>query len=80
MIALRSWHRKADCSTIVPLLDEPVTSFQHTAVVTEHGTAELWGREQRAQAANLINHAAAPWVRDELREEASALGLTSLFG
>ena len=24
-IALRSWHPKADCSTIVPLVDEPVT-------------------------------------------------------
>ena len=28
-MALRSWHPKADVSTIVPLLDEPVTSFQH---------------------------------------------------
>jgi acyl-CoA hydrolase len=75
LIALRSWHPKADCSTIVPLLDEPVTSFQHTAVVTEQGTAELWGRDRRAQAQSLIDHAAAPWVRDELAEEAVALGL-----
>ena len=29
-IALRSWHPKADCSTVVPLVDEPVTSFQMT--------------------------------------------------
>ena len=28
VIALRSWHPKADVSTIVPLVDEPVTSFQ----------------------------------------------------
>ncbi len=34
-IAMRSWHPKADTSTIVPLVDEPVTSFQMTAVVTE---------------------------------------------
>ena len=45
----RSWHPKADCSTIVPTLHNPVTSFQHSAVVTEHGTASLVGRtEDRA--------------------------------
>ena len=43
-IALRSWHPKADCSTIVPLVDEPVTSFQMTAVVTEQGMAEIYGQ------------------------------------
>lgn len=74
-IALRSWHPKADCSTIVPLVDEPVTSFQMTAVVTEQGVAELYGRDQREQARQLIEHAAHPSVRDELREEAIALGL-----
>ena len=74
-IALRSWHPKANVSTIVPLLDEPVTSFQHTAVVTEHGIAEIWGRSQDEQARNLINEAAHPDVRDELREEAVGLGL-----
>jgi acyl-CoA hydrolase len=74
-IALRSWHPKADVSTIVPLLDEPVTSFQHTAVVTENGIAEIWGRSQDEQARNLITQAAHPAVRDELHEEAHALGL-----
>jgi acyl-CoA hydrolase len=74
-IALRSWHPKADVSTIVPLLDEPVTSFQHTAVVTEHGIAEIWGRSQDEQARNLITQAAHPAVREELHEEAHALGL-----
>ncbi|MFI5099627.1 MAG: acetyl-CoA hydrolase/transferase family protein [Actinomycetes bacterium] len=77
IIALRSWHPKADCSTIVPLLSEPVTSFQHTAIVTEHGTAELVGRDQVEQAAALIEHAADPRVRDELREEAGYLGLAA---
>ena len=66
IIALRSWHSKADCSTIVPLLRHPVTSFQHTAVVTEHGTAELVGLDQSEQAAALIEHAADPRIRDEL--------------
>ena len=74
-IAMRSWHPKADCSTIVPLVDEPVTSFQMTAVVTEQGIAELYGRDQHEQARQLIDHAAHPRVRDELREEAVALGL-----
>ncbi|MEP9361461.1 acetyl-CoA hydrolase/transferase C-terminal domain-containing protein [Nocardioides sp. CN2-186] len=74
-IALRSWHPKADCSTIVPLVDEPVTSFQMTAVVTEQGVAEIAGHDQREQARQLIDHAAHPSMRDELREEAVALGL-----
>jgi acyl-CoA hydrolase len=74
-IALRSWHPKADCSTIVPLVDEPVTSFQMTAVVTEQGVAEIVGHDQRAQAQHLIEHAAHPSVREELHEEGVALGL-----
>lgn len=74
-IALRSWHPKAHCSTIVPLVDEPVTSFQMTAVVTELGVAEIFGNDQREQARQLIDNAAHPSVRDELREEAVALGL-----
>ena len=74
-IALRSWHPKANVSTIVPLLDEPVTSFQHTAVVTEQGIAEIWGRSQDEQARNLITNAAHPDVREELFEEAANLGL-----
>jgi acyl-CoA hydrolase len=74
-IALRSWHPKADCSTIVPLVDEPVTSFQMTSVVTEQGVAEISGNDQLEQARQLIDHTAHPRVREELREEAAALGL-----
>ncbi len=74
-IALRSWHPKADCSTIVPLVDEPVTSFQMTAVVTELGAAEIYGNDQGEQARQLIENAAHPSVREELWEEAEALGL-----
>ncbi len=75
LMALQSWHPKADVSSIVPLIDEPVTSFQHTAVITEHGVAEIWGNSERAQAEQLIKHAAHPSVREELWEEARALGL-----
>jgi acyl-CoA hydrolase len=78
IIALRSWHPKADCSTIVPFLREPVTSFQHTAVITEHGSAELVGRDQAEQAAALIEQAADPRARDELREHATASSLSPL--
>ncbi len=75
LIALRSWHPRAECSTIVPMLEEPVTSFQPTAVVTENGVAEVFGRPERDQVADLIDRAAHPRVRDELWEEAGALGL-----
>jgi acyl-CoA hydrolase len=75
LIAMRSWHPRANVSTIVPLIDEPVTSFQHSAVVTENGVASIWGYSQEEQALHLIDHAAHPDVRDELYEEAVALSL-----
>jgi acyl-CoA hydrolase len=75
LMALQSWHPKADASTIVPLIDEPVTSFQHTAVITEQGVAEIWGNDEQTQAHELIERAAHPCVRGELWEEARALGL-----
>jgi acyl-CoA hydrolase len=75
ILALKSWHPKADCSTIVPLVDEPVTSFQPTAVITEQGVAEVFGYDQRAQARHIIRDAAHPLVREELWEEAGVLGL-----
>jgi acyl-CoA hydrolase len=77
LMALRSWHPKADVSTIVAMVGEPVTSFQHTAVVTEQGVAEMFGYDERTQARHLIEHAAHPRVRDELWEEAVALGLVA---
>ncbi|SDD72269.1 acetyl-CoA hydrolase/transferase family protein [Nocardioides lianchengensis] len=73
-MALRSWHPKADVSTIVPLVDEPVTSFQMSAVVTEQGLAEVFGVDEREQARQIIS-VAHPSVRDELLEEAVELGL-----
>ena len=75
LIALRSWHPRADVSTVVPMVEEPVTSFQPSAVVTEQGTATLFGRSQRRQVEELIDRAAHPRVREELWEEARALGL-----
>lgn len=75
LVALPSWHPRAEVSTIVPLLEEPATSFQPSAVVTENGIAMIHGRDEREQAAALIAHAAHPRVRSELAEEARYLGL-----
>ena len=44
-------------------------------VVTEQGTAQIFGRDQRTRARELIEHAAHPSVREELWEEARELGL-----
>jgi acyl-CoA hydrolase len=75
IVALRSWHEPSDSSTIVARLQGPVTSFQHSAVVTEQGCAHIFGRSQRAQARLLIERAAHPDAREQLREHAAALGL-----
>jgi acyl-CoA hydrolase len=76
LMALRSWHPKANCSTIVPLVDEPVTSFQPSAVITEQGEAQIYALDEKTQAAMIIEHAAHPSIREELWEEAAELGLT----
>ena len=75
LIALRSWHPRANVSSIVPLIEDPVTSFQMTAVVTEQGVAEVFGLDQREQARNIIEHAAHPDAREELREHARHFAL-----
>ena len=74
-IALRSWHPRADVSTIVPMVDEPVTSFQQSAIVTENGVAEVFGYSEKAQCRHLIRDAAHPDVRGELWEKAAEYGL-----
>lgn len=73
VIALRSWHDHSDSSTIVPRLPDPVTSFQHSAVITEQGCAHVFGRSEHAQARVIIDQAAHPDARDELREHVAAL-------
>ena len=73
-IALPSWHPRADQSTIVPLITEPVTSFQHSAIVTEQGTAHVFGRTEAEQTRQIIECAAHPAVREVLREAAHEMG------
>jgi acyl-CoA hydrolase len=74
IIALPSWHPKAQVSTIVPRLAGPVTSFQHSFIVSEQGTATIWGNDASAQAAQIIDLVAHPSVRPELREAARRPG------
>jgi acyl-CoA hydrolase len=75
VIALRSWQPKADVSTVVPLLAGPVTSFQHSYIVTEQGSANIWGHDAVGQAQQILDRAAHPAARDELRQAGRALGL-----
>ena len=74
IIALPSWHPKARVSTVVPRLAGPVTSFQHSYLVSEQGTATIWGNDASEQARQIISHVANPSARDELREAGRALG------
>lgn len=80
LIGLRSWHPRADVSTIVPHVSAPVTSFQMTAVITEQGTAEILGHDQERQAANLITHAAHPSARDDLWQAVERMHLRPTHG
>jgi acyl-CoA hydrolase len=75
VIALPSWHPRADVSTVVPRLAGPATSFQHTYIVSEQGTAVIWGNDASGQAEQIIGQVAHPAAREQLREEAVALGL-----
>lgn len=76
IIALKSWHPKADRSTVVPKLSESTTSLQPSWVVTEQGPARIFGASQRDQALGIIQ-VAHPRVRDELTAEAERMGLLS---
>jgi acyl-CoA hydrolase len=75
VIALRSWHPKADASSVVPLVSGPVTSFQHSYIVTEQGTARIWGYDALSQAQHILDQAAHPNARDHLRQAGRKLGL-----
>ena len=74
IIALPSWHPKADVSTVVPQLAGPVTSFQHSYIVSEMGADAVWGNDASAQAQEIIDQVASPVVRDELHKAARELG------
>ncbi|WP_340688435.1 acetyl-CoA hydrolase/transferase C-terminal domain-containing protein [Amycolatopsis coloradensis] len=76
IIALPSWHPKADVSTVVPRLAGPVTSFQHSFLVSEHGVATIWGNDSNEQARQIVDHVAHPEAREELVTRGRELGFT----
>ena len=78
IVAIHAWHDKTDSSTVVPVLRNPVTSFQHSAVISEHGCAELFGRSQHAQARLLIENVADPRAVCRAAQATGRLGLTNL--
>jgi acyl-CoA hydrolase len=75
VVALPSWHPRAGVSTIVPRLDGPATSFQHSWVVTEQGAAAITPEPFRAQVRNLVREVAHPDARPELEQAAAAWGV-----
>ena len=75
IVALPSWHRRADRSTIVPALDGPASSFQHSWVVTEQGAAAVTSEPLERQVRNLIGQAAHPDARAALEQAAAERGL-----
>ena len=75
VVALPSWHAKSSTSTVVPRLAQPATSFQHSHIVTEHGTARIFGVSQVEQTRQLVEVCADPRARDGLRQAAVNVGL-----
>ena len=67
IIALRSWHDGTNTSRVVERLDAPVTSFQHSVIISEHGDAEIFGRTRGEQSRLIVEHVADPRARDSLR-------------
>jgi acyl-CoA hydrolase len=74
ILALPAWHERSDSSTIVARLGGPASSFQPSHVVTDIGTARVWGRTAQDQAFDLIEHAAAPRARAQLWDAAIGTG------
>ena len=66
VIALHSWHQKSDTSSVLPVLTNPVTSFQHSAIVSDQGCAGIFGRSGRARPRLIIERVADPRARDGL--------------
>ena len=51
-----------------------MTSFQHSFIVSDQGTAAIWGHDASEQAEQIITQVAHPRVRGELRQAGRALG------
>ena len=59
-------------------LDGPVTTFQHSYIISEQGAAAVWGHDASGQAEQIIGGVAHPSVRQELREAGRHLRLRLL--
>jgi len=75
VVALHSWHEKSETSSVLPVLTNPVTSFQHSAIVSDQGCAEIFGQSEGVQAKSIIENVADPRAREQLMEAAGTLGL-----
>ena len=62
---------------MVELVDGPVTSVQHSALVSEQGVAPVFGRSQSEQARAVLGAVAHPDAREQLAEAAARRGLLS---
>jgi acyl-CoA hydrolase len=60
---------------VVSRIDGPVTSFQHSYIVSEQGTAVIWGHDASAQAEQIIGQVVHPAAREQLWAAAASLGL-----
>ncbi len=75
VVAVHSWHEKTDTSAVLSILTDPVTSFQHSAIVSDQGCAEIFGRSRQAQARLIIERVADPRAGEELLEAMGTIGL-----
>ena len=61
----------------MPRINGPVTSFQHSFIVSEQVAAVICGYDAPGQAEQVIDRVARPSVREQLREACRSLGLSA---
>ena len=74
ILALPAWHQRSDTSTIVGRVAGPASAFQPSHVVTDMGTARVWGHTAQDQVEDLIERAADPRARADLWDAAIGAG------
>ena len=69
-------------AVLLPRSELPLNIFEprylalvDSAIATENGIASVFGRSQRDRVTNIIERAAHPNAREELREAAATMGL-----
>ena len=51
-----------------------MTSFQYSFIISDQGTAAIWGHDFSGQTGQIIDDVSHPAVRDELRAIGRRLG------